>query len=909
MGLQEAIEKHYRHYVGREHRRTFAQFFTPLPVATVMAAFILDNPNCRTMLDPAAGLLGFSRATDDILSLINSGRSTALVSLIMRQVEDTRAQLLQAPALKAAVTKAGIAARSKAASEQSTSEPTSEEAEAKGSSTQTKGRELRFRSLFNKITVAQQQSKGEAQNEPPKLSFNERQLLATNLVAYPECLNSQDTWLRAPSLMLGLHGSVPQLYDPNAFSLSPRYHGTSLTEFTLTAPAPEDALTAPDAPSTTAKGQNSKLPLQQGEALPALALSGHSCSRGYRSLPTLPDCMAKQPQAGFRKQPTMTMVNYEIDPLIFGYAQESCHEHPFGFVNNRLKCCDYLATTITERYDGIICNPPYMAYRDFVQITGGESPAMPEDMPRRINTYTLFLLQSLKQLSPKGRCAYLIPYEFLNSSIGVKVKTELLNERSLRSVIIFKIPIFEGAITTTGLFLFDQAKRHQDIEFITITSLDELPALAVHLCPRLLADLPQPQLKADPYGNDSHAKRTARARVPPTPVAAAKAAQARNAQLKAHAPTVNPAAITAAVAQAPALLDCFTLDQLYDSGLLKSKVSQLEFYPPTQKLLGILTPERHAELELEPYVLSLMGQTVPYQQLHAERKWHNYYQGKHNARPAVSEQAPSANAPQNHWVKGGGHYRKLVDFIRVKRGIATGANEFFLFNYDEILQRQLSPQCFIPVLARANMAPYPILTNEDFVALAASGQRVFLLSPPAQVSDPNLLDYLQLGQERGINRRYLTSHRTPWYAMERRELAPLLISVFNRGSFNVIRNDAGVYNLTAFHSLFIQDPALTDLIYAYLLTPLASELIMVNRREYGRGLEKLEPMDIMQSNCINFYDLNINQMEAIRELLDQYEVIVAKARAARAQLTPQSLYQRALDHVMGQICAIFAELS
>ena len=68
-------------------------------------------------------------------------------------------------------------------------------------------------------------------------------------------------------------------------------------------------------------------------------------------------------------------------------------------------------------------------------------------------------------------------------------------------------------------------------------------------------------------------------------------------------------------------------------------------------------------------------------------------------------------------------------------------------------------------------------------------------------------------------------------------------------------------------------------------------------------------MDIMQSNCINFYDLNINQMEAIRELLDQYEVIVAKARAARAQLTPQSLYQRALDHVMGQICAIFAELS
>ena len=97
MGLQDTVENRYRKFAGRDHRKTYAQFFTPIPVATVMAAFILDNPNCRLILDPAAGLLGFSRAADDILTLINSGQSTELVNLIYRQVEETKVQLLKAP--------------------------------------------------------------------------------------------------------------------------------------------------------------------------------------------------------------------------------------------------------------------------------------------------------------------------------------------------------------------------------------------------------------------------------------------------------------------------------------------------------------------------------------------------------------------------------------------------------------------------------------------------------------------------------------------------------------------------------------------------------------------------------------------------------------------------------------------
>ena len=44
------------------------------------------------------------------------------------------------------------------------------------------------------------------------------------------------------------------------------------------------------------------------------------------------------------------------------------------------------------------------------------------------NLYTLFLLKSIHQLRKNGRCAYIIPSEFLNSDYGKLVKTYLIKK-------------------------------------------------------------------------------------------------------------------------------------------------------------------------------------------------------------------------------------------------------------------------------------------------------------------------------------------------------------------------------------------------------------------------------------------------------------------------------------------------
>jgi len=55
------IEQEYSANVPLAHRKKFAQFFTPLPVAKLLTQWLLDNPNLQTVQEPAFGLGIFSR--------------------------------------------------------------------------------------------------------------------------------------------------------------------------------------------------------------------------------------------------------------------------------------------------------------------------------------------------------------------------------------------------------------------------------------------------------------------------------------------------------------------------------------------------------------------------------------------------------------------------------------------------------------------------------------------------------------------------------------------------------------------------------------------------------------------------------------------------------------------------------
>ena len=70
----DSLEVEYSKFTSIEHRKKFAQFFTPLPIAELMAKWIFGNADLKTVLEPAFGLGIFSRAILSKTKNVKEGR-------------------------------------------------------------------------------------------------------------------------------------------------------------------------------------------------------------------------------------------------------------------------------------------------------------------------------------------------------------------------------------------------------------------------------------------------------------------------------------------------------------------------------------------------------------------------------------------------------------------------------------------------------------------------------------------------------------------------------------------------------------------------------------------------------------------------------------------------------------------
>jgi hypothetical protein len=204
----------------------------------------------------------------------------------------------------------------------------------------------------------------------------------------------------------------------------------------------------------------------------------------------------------------------------------------------------------------------------------------------------------------------------------------------------------------------------------------------------------------------------------------------------------------------------------------------------------------------------------------------------------------------------------VSDFFKIKRGIATGDNNFFILSEDEIERRRLPKSAFRPIL------PSPRYLKADEIEADRTGlprmeRRLFLLDsalPECEIElrFPSLHAYLQEGRARDLHERYLCRHRSPWYSQEVRPPAPIVCTYLGRSdtksgrSFRFIlnRSQATVANvyLAMYPTPLMQqamqvNPETIHLAWQALnrITP---DQLLGEGRVYGGGLYKLEPKEL-----------------------------------------------------------------
>ncbi len=238
-------------------------------------------------------------------------------------------------------------------------------------------------------------------------------------------------------------------------------------------------------------------------------------------------------------------------------------------------------------------------------------------------------------------------------------------------------------------------------------------------------------------------------------------------------------------------------------------------------------------------------------ELDANIKWKSYYEGSNCEK-----------------------YRNLVPFstfAKVSRGIATGANNYFTFRLSKIDEYNIPDKCFRRCICHAVDVQNQIFTNEDFEAISQRDKTVYLFNACEDTTEEHVASYIRLGEEKGVDKRYLTSSRNPWYALEKREPAPIWVSVFNRNGLRFIRNKAGVYNLTTFHCVYNVSSIDTDILFAYLVTDVAKEIFLDNSRQYGNGLVKFEPNDLNQGMVVDLRLLTKEEKNFISKVSERLQ--------------------------------------
>lgn len=217
-------------------------------------------------------------------------------------------------------------------------------------------------------------------------------------------------------------------------------------------------------------------------------------------------------------------------------------------------------------------------------------------------------------------------------------------------------------------------------------------------------------------------------------------------------------------------------------------------------------------------------------------------------------------------------YHSLVpfsNFARVSRGIATGANDYFTFKQSKIEEYDIPNECLMPCICKAPDVQKIFFTPDDFNKLAECNKTVYLFNGCVDDCNLRVNKYIQLGESQGINQRYLTASRSPWYSIENRPPAPIWVSVFNRKGLRFVRNEANIYNLTTFHGVYPKDGVDTDVLFAYLITDVAKKIFLDNSRQYGNGLIKFEPNDLNKGKVVDLTQLTLDEIAYVKEIYNR----------------------------------------
>jgi hypothetical protein len=188
----------------------------------------------------------------------------------------------------------------------------------------------------------------------------------------------------------------------------------------------------------------------------------------------------------------------------------------------------------------------------------------------------------------------------------------------------------------------------------------------------------------------------------------------------------------------------------------------------------------------------------------------------------------------------------LSTFATIRRGVATGASEFF-FLTDAMKRKHRIPKALLrPALIRPRHMGRYHLTKDAHDAIGKDGHPRWLLdlndSDPAAMNEA-VADYLELGRASEIHLRHLPSQRPQWYAVEPVEPPDVFLAPVGKDLHRVIVNDVAAVGSNNFYGIYLnaEAPWTSTALAQWLRSPAGQKSLRGIARHYQGGSLKIEP--------------------------------------------------------------------
>ncbi len=185
---------------------------------------------------------------------------------------------------------------------------------------------------------------------------------------------------------------------------------------------------------------------------------------------------------------------------------------------------------------------------------------------------------------------------------------------------------------------------------------------------------------------------------------------------------------------------------------------------------------------------------------------------------------------------------QLGNVAKVRIGVVTGANDFFVRAQDDALVQVARS---VPIISRSAWLDAPIWTGDDQQAKADEGKacRLLTLKGGDEARLPAVRSAIDLGEDEKLDERsHMERRPEPWWALADFAKPDAFLRYMGSESSRIVLNDWVSTCTNAVHRIFWEgEPSIPEAVVLSSWTSLFALGVELHGRHYGGGVLKIEP--------------------------------------------------------------------